>query len=273
MKRLFIGIIICLMLLLQAVPTWALGYMDELFYTSEWWAKEGSHGDFEVGTLGTYNDLTAQTGLNYSYAWHQAIGRRIVLAINGYYAANELERFPLRNTVNTTLKIGTPNLYVGIGGISTEYQQGFATPFRLNLGGKLGLNKLVKMVFDVDSYFLAEEQVDIIKVKSVDKIEAGIELIPFQDLHLYGGVIRFINSIPEKVEVPSGNIFQAEAKLTAKPFFISGEFYFPQNSLDSMVIGEAGINFFSLTFVGRVVSSLQDLNNSGVYTLGLRFNY
>jgi hypothetical protein len=273
MKRLCIGVLVGVMVILYAVPALALGYMDELFFASDWWAKDGSHGDFEVGYIGNYDQSTTRDGFNYNYAWHQGIGRRIVLAINGYYAANDLERFPLRNTINTTLKIGSPNIYFGIGWLSTKYQEGFWTPFRLNLGGRLGLNKLAKIVFGVESYFVAEEQLDVIKVKSLDKIEAGIELNPFQSLYLYGGLIKFVNSIPEKVEVPLENIFQAKAKFELEPFFVSSELYYPQNSLDSTVIGEVGINFFSLTFIGRLVSSIRDFNNRGVYTLGLRLNY
>ena len=249
MNKFLVPWLFCLLVICCATPVMASGFFDEYFLTSKWWAKDGQYGNIEFNVLGA----EASTG-SINLLCHQTLGPRAVLAINGLFGADLGVGAGL---FNATIKSGTPNLYVGAGGIMALNDDALIALPRFNMGGKFGPD-FFKVVLDADFYTLIWV--------NAGKLEAGIEVIPFPVLRLYGGVYKLFVHKVIKVETVPGNVFHLQAKLETKPVFVSGEVNFFDSTSKPVIIGEAGVNIYSFSLVGKVVYP-------GVYSFGLRLNY
>lgn len=227
----------------------ASGFLDEYVLSSEWWAKDDQNGDIGLNLFGSEQGIGS-----YNFLCHQTMGSRATLAVNGLFGADLGLGAGL---FNVTFKSGTPDLYSSVGGIIALTDDALIALPRFNIGGKLG-PEYFKVVLDADLYTLIWV--------NAGKLEVGIEVIPFPVLHLYGGVYKlFIHKIIEVDTVP-GNVYQLQAKLETKQVFVSGEVNFFNTSSKPVIIGEAGVNIYSFSLVGKVIYP-------GAYSVGLRLNY
>ena len=224
--------ILCFLCLVEA-PVLASGLLDEMFFTSEWWAEDAQRGEIELFTLGF--PAQKQTGNSYHFAVRQATGNGDVFALSGNLGLDEVF------LLNATAKLGNPDLYYGFGGMIFTAGKQFLFFPRLNLGGKFGPD-FVKLVLDADFYTLI--------VVNGGKLELGVEVFLLPYLRVYGGMLKvFFGNLVVSEFAPTST-YQLAARYDTKPFFVGGELYF-SDQLGPYVVGEAGVNYSALSFCGR----------------------
>ncbi|NLW55611.1 MAG: hypothetical protein GX050_03130 [Firmicutes bacterium] len=248
MKKLLVSCFFCLFIVCLATPATASGLLDEYVFSTEWWPRERQTGSLEFNLFG-------KNALN--FIGYQALKSDALLTVNGFFGT-AFEDVDLGSGIfNATFKTGTPDFYIGVGGIlGFDDEKIIALP-RFNLGGKLG-PQLFKVVLDADIYTLI--------LVNGGKLEAGIEVNPLPVLQLYGGVSKlFIHRVVATETLP-GHFIQFQAKLETRPLFLRGEVNFFGSSSAPLYIGEAGVNISSFTLLGKIIYP-------GLYSVGLRFNY
>lgn len=255
MRKVIVFGILCFFLFSGAAPALASGLLDEVLFTSEWWAKEDQQGEIEFFTLGVPGG--SAPGNIYFLALRQETRPGNVFALNGSLGYEQMV------LLNATAKFGTPDFYYGFGGMIFTIEQRLLFFPRLNLGGKFGPD-LFKLVLDTDFYSFL--------LVNTGKLEVGLEILPLEQLRLYGGLIKLFSGTWVTSELASGNIYQLAAQFGAKPFFVGGELYFVDEA-GPVMIGEAGVDFSLLSLCGRVCLSPQDGGKLGAYTIGLRVSY
>ncbi len=255
MRKVIILGILCFFLCSVEAPVLASGLLDEVFLTSEWWAKEDQQGEIEFFILGVSGGR--DPGNIYFLALRQETRAGNVFALNGSLGYDEMM------LLNATAKFGAPDLYYGFGGmIFTQERQLLFLP-RFNLGGKFG-PELFKLVLDADFYTLL--------FVNAGKLEVGMEIFPLAQLRFYAGLHKLFTGTLVTSELAPGAICQVAAQYTTKPFFVRGELCFIDET-GPVMIGEAGMNFSFLSLCGRIGLSPRDGEKLSTYTIGLRVNY
>jgi hypothetical protein len=255
MRTILIAVVIGFLIVGGAGPAVASGFLDEMIFSSEWWARDEQRGEIGVFTLGTYG--LEDLGTSYHFSLRQATEQGVVFAVNGSLGLDQLV------VLNATSKYGTPDLYYGFGGMLWLADEQFLFLPRINLGGKFGPN-LIKLVLDVDFYSLL--------IVNAGKLEMGTEFAPLTNLRLYGGLLRMFTGTLVTSKVLPGTIYQVAARYETKPFYFGGEVYFAGEE-GPVVLGEAGMNFSFLSLFARAVVLAQSTAEFGVYTIGARLDY
>ena len=187
-----------------------VGFLDEMIFSSEWWARDEQRGEIGVFTLGTYG--LEDLGTSYHFSLRQATEQGVVFAVNGSLGLDQLV------VLNATSKYGTPDLYYGFGGMLWLADEQFLFLPRINLGGKFGPD-LIKLVLDVDFYSLL--------IVNAGKLEMGTEFAPLTNLRLYGGLLRMFTGTLVTSKVLPGRYTRLPLDTKPNRFILAGKYILP----------------------------------------------
>ncbi|MGE5557180.1 MAG: hypothetical protein ACM3WV_01070 [Bacillota bacterium] len=245
--------------LASALPASAAGIIDELFGSSEWWPKEGQAGDLELNNFGLYEPTAGfQASDIYSLSWHQVLSSGNSVSLNCLFLNDDEGGFQV---YNFTWKTGTPDSYMAFGASALSN----ITLPHVNVGRKLKAGDGMKVVLDVDAYSLL--------FVNIGKVEAGLELSLADNVQYYGGLQQPFMFGGTDVERIDALAYQIGANMDFDVFYIDANLYSFMDATDSFVSAEFGVNLGSLAVIGRVGSIGSEVDEAGLYSIGIRFNF